>query len=103
MTTRSRDDVIADLADAIVTATFVHPRLSLLTILESRDEAPLISHEDTVRLIQGDREVRLDILDRVENDASNVVRNWLENTPRGRTLVDETMSLEREAAIEEEL
>jgi hypothetical protein len=92
----TREDLIADLTDSITSGCFTHSRICLASILE--DFAPLVSHDDIARLIAGDSEARLDILDRVENHASETVRNWLENTAKGRALVD--AELERRQAEE---
>jgi hypothetical protein len=100
---KTRETVVAELADAIVSGCFHHPRICLASILDDHEDQKVLDNTDIANLITGDSETRLDILSRAEASAKDLVWWWLLHNVKGRTLVEDRLELERAEELEESL
>lgn len=89
----TRDQLIASVAESIMNGTLMNRVVNLAMILRERTK-PLIDATDTAMLIICDREMRMDILARVEREARELVIYWLTYDPRGVRVIDEAMEEE---------
>lgn len=103
----STGHVAASLAADIVDGSFVsrdprHRKVCLAYVLDVMLDEPLLDSDDTASLIAGDTETRMNILDRAERTATEIVTRWLTDEAEGRALVADVAEAERIEAAEYE-
>lgn len=95
----TREELISSVAEQIMVGA---TQMFFEKLFRERTR-PLIDESDTIALIRGDRETRLDILSRVEKEARELVVYWLTYDPRGIRVIEEAMEQQKQRDIEESL